>query len=222
MNVLLFCNQRYGMPFVETAARFAQETQVRIRVVLSAGRRRPVTRRLPRWLGSHTRRWLSAHRKGRRWGLPVTIVSDVNSARFRASIGTDDCGVIAGFNQVFEPATVQCFRSLVNFHPSLLPLYAGPVPSHWCLANGETTTGFTLHEVAETIDEGHYLHQHPVPIQPGDDEHQLDHRIAEAATPVLWRWLKHCQNDAPWDPLRLEAQAIYRVHGECEAVPPAA
>jgi len=39
---------------------------------------------------------------------------------------------------------------------------------------------------------------------------------------VLWRWLKHCQNDAPWNPLRLQAEAIYRAHDQCETVPPAA
>lgn len=177
MTVYLFCNQRYGMPFVETAARFAAENNAAIHIVLSAARRNRSARRTPRRLASRTRRWLMVHRKARRWGLPFSIVSNVNCGRFRAAIGSDDCGVIAGFNQIFEPATIVCFRSLVNFHPSLLPLYRGPVPSHWCLANGETTTGFTLHEVTKKIDTGRRLHEQEVPIQPGDDTHRLDQRI---------------------------------------------
>ena len=39
MTIYLFCNQRFGTPFLETAARFAAETDTAIRVVLSAGRR---------------------------------------------------------------------------------------------------------------------------------------------------------------------------------------
>ncbi len=222
MTVYLFCNQRYGMPFVETAARFAAENNAAIRVVMSAGRRNRTVRRTRRRLTSPLRRWLMARRKARRWGIPVSFVPDVNSARFRASIGSGDCGVIAGFNQIFEPATIECFRSLVNFHPSLLPLYRGPVPSHWCLANGETTTGFTLHEVTEKIDAGRFLHQQEVPIQPDDDTHRLDRRIGDAATPVLWRWLKHCHNDAPWNPLCLDAESVYRVPVDYATFPAAA
>lgn len=222
MTIFLFANQRYGMPFLETAARFATENNVSIRVVLSCARRPGTTRRKPQRLASRTRRWLLARRKARRLQLPVTIVPDVNTARFRAAIGSDDCGVITGFNQIFTAETIACFRSLVNFHPSLLPLYRGPVPSHWCLANDETSSGFTLHEVTETIDAGRHLHQQSVPIQPGDDAHQLDRRIGDAATPVLWRWLKHCQNDSPWTPLCLDAESVYQVHVNYATFPAAA
>ncbi len=222
MTVYLFCNQRYGLPFVETAARFAAENNAAIRVVLSASRRARCARRPRRRMASRTRRWLMARRKSRRWGIPVSIVPDVNCARFRASIGTGDFGVIAGFNQIFAPATIECFQSLVNFHPSLLPLYRGPVPSHWCLANGETTTGFTLHEVTEKIDAGRPLHQQEVPIQPDDDTHRLDRRIGDAAAPILWRWLKHCHNDAPWVPRCLDAGSVYRVPIDYATFPAAA
>lgn len=222
MTVFLFCNQRYGIPFVETAARFARENGLSIRVMLSAGRKPAAGGAMPRRLASAVRRWLVARRKARRWGLPVTIVPDVNAPRFRSAIGEEDHGVIAGFNQIFEPATIKCFRSLVSFHPSLLPLYRGPVPSHWCLANDETTTGFTLHEVTERIDAGHHLHQQAVPIHPGDDVHRLDRRIGETATPVLWRWLKHCMSRDPWTPLCLDAQSMYKVHVDYASYPAAA
>jgi len=222
MTVFLFCNQRYGKPFVETAARFAAENGASIRVVLSAGRRPGAPRNMPRRLASRTRRWLLARRKARRWKIPVSIIPDVNCSGFRGSIGTEDCGVIAGFNQIFDAQTIECFRNLVNFHPSLLPLYRGPVPSHWCLANGETNSGFTLHEVTEKIQAGRPLHQQSVPIQPGDDPHQLDRRIGEAATTVLWRWLKHCVNETPWTPLCLDAESVYRVHLGYASFPAAA
>ncbi len=222
MTIHLFCNQRFGTSFLETAARFAAEKETTIRVVLSAGRRNRSTRHTRRRLASAARRWLVARRKARRWGLPVSIVTDVNSAGFCASIGSEDSGVVAGFNQIFEPATIQCFQSLVNFHPSLLPLDRGPVPSHWCLANGETTTGFTLHEVTEKIDAGRLLYQQEVPIHPGDDTHRLDRRIGDAAAPILWRWLKHCHNDAPWVPRCLDAGSVYRVPIDYATFPAAA
>ncbi|MHC4421665.1 MAG: formyltransferase family protein [Planctomycetota bacterium] len=209
MKILLFSNERYGLPFIETAARFAHVHRVRVRVVLSAAR----------WRVPTARRLVSAVRKRHRLGLPVTIAADVNNERFRGSIGPFDCGVIAGFNQIMSQATLGRFRSLVNFHPSLLPYYRGPAPSHWCLVNGETTSGFTLHEVTSAIDAGPILHQQAVPVEPGDDEDDLNRRIARAGAEVMWRWLEHLHTGTVWPKEHLDAHLIYQSHVEYASFP---
>ncbi len=87
----------------------------------------------------------------------VLIVGNVNSALFQRRIRPNDHGIITGFNQIFTNETISKFKSLINFHGSLLPLYRGPVPSFWCIKNGEKETGYTIHKVSERIDDGDIL-----------------------------------------------------------------
>lgn len=206
-GIHLFCNERYGRALLDTAVRFARARGARLRVVLSAT------------AAGRLRRAISAQRRRRRLGVPVAFAADVNDQRFGGSIEPGDHGVVAGFNQIFRRPAIARFATLVNVHPSILPMYRGPVPSHWCLANGETATGFTLHEITARIDDGPILHQQVVPILPGDDETILDRRIADAAGPVLWRYLDHLATGDSWRPMRVDAAAVYRAHVDYATFP---
>jgi methionyl-tRNA formyltransferase len=127
-------------------------------------------------------------------------------------IRPEDHGVIAGFNQIFKSDTIGSFRSLVNFHPSVLPFYRGPVPSYWCLANKEVTTGYTLHAVTGRIDDGEILFQEAVSINEDDSERSLDAKIAKQAAPTFFAYLQSLVDNSPWTKVRLDASAIYKHH----------
>lgn len=49
-------------------------------------------------------------------------------------------------------------------HPSLLPAYRGPDPYFWCLRNGDTETGVTLHRLDESYDTGDVIEMRRVAI----------------------------------------------------------
>jgi methionyl-tRNA formyltransferase len=140
------------------------------------------------------------------------MVEDVNSPRFARRILPSDHGIVTGFNQIFREETIRRFKSLVNFHPSILPLYRGPVPSYWCLLNGEDRTGFTLHEITRRIDEGEILAQGVLPIGSIDEPDVLDQKVAEAATEVFRAYLKHLHTGEPITRNRLDAKTIYKTH----------
>jgi len=55
----------------------------------------------------------------------------------------------------------------INLHCSLLPRYAGLLPSFWVLFHGEKAAGATVHYMASGIDNGSILGQTRVPIEPG-------------------------------------------------------
>jgi methionyl-tRNA formyltransferase len=55
----------------------------------------------------------------------------------------------------------------INLHCSLLPRYAGLLPSFWVLFHGEQATGATVHYMAGHIDDGGILGQVRIPIEPG-------------------------------------------------------
>ncbi len=216
----LFCNRSYGEPFLRTAREWSRRHGHAITVILSDRRAAPHDPprtgggRLRRRLGSLRRRW----KLGRELGLPVRVEADVNAKplarRFDGTVG-----IVAGFDQIFKRRTIERFAALVNFHPSLLPYYRGPVPAYWCLRNGETATGFSLHRVVPAIDAGEVLWQQAVPIEAGDSAERLTQRIAAAAQPTFERYLSAVASGNPLEPRKLDAAAVYRVREEYNSFP---
>ena len=210
--IFLFCNEGFGGPFLRAAQMYSREHPVALTVVHSVPKT-PEGAGL-RGLLRGARHGFQLDRRKRAFkaatGLTLILRSDVNRGAFAQRIGARDHGIITGFNQIFRRPTIERFATLVNFHPSLLPYYRGPVPSQWCLRNGETHTGFTLHRVTERIDQGEILYQGSVEIGAVADSDLLDRRIAETAVPVFRRYLDHLVLGHPWQVIRLDAATIYR------------
>ncbi len=197
--ILLFCNLRFGAAVLEELAR-------------SPGQRRRILvlsqRKTPRGLAALRAAWRRA-RLRLRTGMEVWAVADVNDARFLERVPQGADGLVAGFNQIFKPAAIARFASLVNVHPSLLPFYRGPTPSHWVLERGEQRTGFTLHRVVEAIDAGEILAQGVVEVAGARTADELDQRISRAAAPVARCWLEQLESRVPWTPSRVDAREHY-------------
>jgi methionyl-tRNA formyltransferase len=56
----------------------------------------------------------------------------------------------------------------VNIHPSLLPKYRGPSPTHWVLKNKEDRTGLTCHYMDEWLDTGGIIYQLEISVKSKD------------------------------------------------------
>jgi methionyl-tRNA formyltransferase len=208
----LFCNEHFGLPFLEKARQYSQKHALPIRVFFSGKGLFTNTKKFT--LIQKTRVWTLKknleYRVHRKYGMRIQIVSDVNSIAFQKTITPNTHGMIAGFNQIFNRATIDQFDSLVNFHPSILPFYRGPTPSYWCIARGEARTGYTLHRVTPAIDQGDILYQEEVVIPDGCTEEQLDHSIASKASELMGKYLDHISNGTAWDVRELDANQIYR------------
>jgi methionyl-tRNA formyltransferase len=209
--IYLFSDQGYGEAFIRTASRIVRDRGVPVTLVLST-RKTPAPRGLVAGLRRRIGTRASERRLGRKLGLPVRLVRNVNADDFVRGIAPTDHGVIAGFNQIFKAPLIERFASVVNFHPSLLPYYRGPVPSYWCLHHGETSSGFTLHRVTPRIDDGEFLRQEIVAVEPGDDPLALTRRIADRAQPVLERYIASLDGGDAFETRRVDAAAVYRVH----------
>jgi len=219
--IYLFADRVYGDPFTRTAAAAAAEHGTPITLVVSrkatSGRGRPES-----FLGRIRRRVSEGRRRSRlarEVGLPVLSAENVNAESFAARIDRRDHGIVAGFNQIFKAKLIARFGSLVNFHPSLLPLYRGPVPSHWCIENGEAASGFSLHRLTERIDAGEVMWQEIVPIESGDTPLDLTLRIARAAQPVFGRYLESLRTQTELPVRLVRAESVYRVHVDYRSFP---
>jgi methionyl-tRNA formyltransferase len=203
MRVHLFFRPPYGLAYARAASYEGRALGIEIVGVLSERRRSLFARSRRAW----KRRTLA-----RELGFPLTGTADVNSPAFLSKIRPGDHGVIAGFNQIFSAEAIARFTTFVNFHPSLLPYYRGPVPSVWCLRNGEASSGFTLHRVAARVDAGEVLDQGVVAIDGVSSSDELDERISVAGAESLRRWLRHLASGERWQARVVDAGSVYREH----------
>lgn len=103
---------------------------------------------------------------------------------------------LAGFLWLIPPYLVQAFPNrMLNIHPALLPAYGGKgmygANVHRAVkANGETESGITIHYVNEAYDEGDYVFQAAVRLDPEDSPEQIAERVLRLEHGNYWRVLR--------------------------------
>ena len=208
--IYLFSNERFGLAFRRTARKLCGEHKVSLIIVASARYRKRGTVR--GWLDKVRNRWSIITGRclnGFVGYVAIVQVADVNSREFLKNITPADYGVVAGFNQIFSENSIGRFKRIVNFHPSVLPLYRGPIPSYWCLLNKERKTGFTLHVITSKIDCGPILYQDVVAINDNDDESNLDIKISNAAQGAFDAYLCHLIQGKEFISRKIDATQVY-------------
>lgn len=117
-------------------------------------------------------------------GLDLLPFERINAGdtieRFRAF--DPDVLLVAACDQILRKPVIELPRlAAVNVHPSLLPAHRGPKPCYWVIANRETSTGVTYHQIDEGIDTGAILAQRRFDVAPGESEPRLRRRCGEVA-----------------------------------------
>lgn len=122
-------------------------------------------------------------------GIPLLTPEDVNSTEFLDALRALDPDLVISVScpQIFGKDLLELpRRGCINVHSALLPHYRGVLPTFWVLANGERTTGVTVHQMTPGIDGGDILLQKRVAIAPEETLHSLMRRCkAVAADAVL-------------------------------------
>ncbi len=97
-------------------------------------------------------------------------------------------------------------RGALNLHGSYLPRYRGRVPVNWCVINGETETGATLHYMVEKPDAGDIVDREKVTIGFTDTAFDVFNKVTDAAVTVISRaWPQLLAGTAPRIPMDLKA-----------------
>jgi folate-dependent phosphoribosylglycinamide formyltransferase PurN len=112
----------------------------------------------------------SVRAAARRARVPYEVVRDVNSGGFLDHLTTLAPDIVLSFSApcVFRPALLALPPlGCINLHCSVLPKYAGLLPSFWVLFYGEKRTGATVHFMDDKIDNGDILAQTTLSIPAG-------------------------------------------------------
>ena len=97
-----------------------------------------------------------------------------------------DLGIVANFGQILSPSVLCIPRcGFINYHPSLLPRYAGPHPFEAILADRVQVSGITWHQMTPEVDGGDILVQECFQVHPEDRIEDLDYKSIQAAKKKL-------------------------------------
>jgi len=114
---------------------------------------------------------------------PKGIGKEAMEAAFLERISSHDVRVVAlaGYMRLLTPRFIDAVGgTIVNIHPSLLPLYKGLDTHARALAAGDAEAGCSVHLVTEDLDAGRVFGQSRVPILRGDTPDTLAARVLAA------------------------------------------
>lgn len=75
-----------------------------------------------------------------------------------------------------------------NFHPGILPQYAGSATLSWSILNGEREAGCTLHELVREVDGGDVIEIRKFPLMPWDTAQSAAAKFTEVAEWMFVDW----------------------------------
>jgi methionyl-tRNA formyltransferase len=102
--------------------------------------------------------------------IPYRRVRKVNDEEFVRYVESLALDLIISYSAptVFRPRLLRAARlGCINLHCSVLPEYAGILPSFWVLYDKAVEGGATVHYMNDKIDNGAILAQREIPVPPG-------------------------------------------------------
>jgi methionyl-tRNA formyltransferase len=103
--------------------------------------------------------------------IPVHQLASLKTEEARRTLHAldVDLGVMAYVLQFVPQEFVNIPRhGMIQYHPSLLPLYRGPSSINWPIIRGDTRTGLTIFRPTDGLDEGPVILQKETPIGADD------------------------------------------------------
>ena len=97
-----------------------------------------------------------------------------------------DVGALVSYGKIIPQTVIDIFpHGIVNFHPSMLPVYRGPSPIEAAIMHGDSFTGLTLMALSQDMDAGDIYYQEKVAIGPDDTAAELYQRFGQRGAELM-------------------------------------
>lgn len=131
--------------------------------------------------------WAEAHQ--------VPIIQPTSLKKdFSFPTGPWDFFLVASYGKIIPQALLAIpAHSVLNIHPSLLPLYRGPSPLQTAILNGDRESGVTIMQVDPEMDHGPIIAQSKIALADNYDYLSLEKKLAKLGaqlfTQIIPDWL---------------------------------
>tara|TARA_A100001011_G_C14160219_1_gene777920 strand:- start:291 stop:1070 length:780 start_codon:yes stop_codon:yes gene_type:complete len=114
------------------------------------------------------------------------IEKNINQTKYYDVIKKLDVDLIISSNSLYFGETILKLpkKGCINRHTSLLPSYGGVWPVLQCIANNESYTGVTIHQMTNILDEGKILSQKVISLENNRNLNDI-YKIAFRESPNL-------------------------------------
>lgn len=118
--------------------------------------------------------------------LPRFLNADLNDPQVQGALAALAPELlVAGFYPRRIPPAVLALAPGINVHPSDLPRWRGPDPTHWTIRAGDATTALCVHWLTAGLDEGDVLVRQPEAVQPRETAGHLAERLEARGADLL-------------------------------------
>jgi len=147
-----------------------------------------------------------------KYKIPVLTPEKVKDPIFIDQIKsqTPDLIVVVAYGKILSKELIDLPRyGAINVHASLLPKYRGAAPIQWAILKGETETGVTVMQIAETLDTGEIILQDKVDIDPEDTTETLLDKVFSRGAQTLLKAIEQIKAGTAKRIPQKEAEATY-------------
>lgn len=123
-----------------------------------------------------------------KYDIPVLQPKSIKDSEIQQIIETlkPDIIIVVAYGQIIPKKILDIPKfGCINIHASLLPKYRGASPIQYAILNGDQTTGITLMQMNEKMDEGDIIVQREVEIAEDDTTLTLQKKLAELGVNLL-------------------------------------
>ena len=142
----------------------------------------------------------------RKYGIPYKMITNPNDDYFLSDLEKINPDIIVSFSApvVFKEKLLNIPKfGCINLHCSMLPNFAGVMPSFWTLYKKQKKTGVTVHFMDKNIDDGDIIGQKEVYILPEETIYSLVVKtkeiggdlMCEVLSQVMQNKIKRMNND---------------------------
>ena len=93
--------------------------------------------------------------------------------------------VVSGFFPRLIPQSILDLAPGINVHPSDLPRWRGPDPTHWAIRAGDESTAICVHTLTAELDAGAVIRREAMAINPRESAGRLSARVEARGAALL-------------------------------------
>lgn len=141
----------------------------------------------------------------------IKIDADYSDAILKIRSYQPDIIIVSCYPRLLPSSLISIAKEgCFNIHPSMLPLFRGPVPLFWQFREGVDDFGVTVHRVTNKFDDGNIVSQKRVKIEDGVSQSKAMVLLAESSGNLVIRMLDNIEKNKLTEKIQDNNHASYQ------------